>query len=75
MPVVGNQLCRVRVHLTGHRQPVVAETTHEVLRAAIDITAECVGRSIARTLDRKSERRRTPRLITESEFSTSGVTV
>jgi len=53
-----DQRCQIRVKLIGDRNLVVAENTHEALRAAIDIAADCIGRSVTRTLDRKRTRRR-----------------
>lgn len=53
-----DQMCRVRVQLIGQRRPIVAETTHEALRAAIDVSADCVGRSVARALDKKNDIKR-----------------
>lgn len=53
-----DQMCRIRVQLVGQRKPIVAETTHEALRAAIDVAADCAGRSVARALDRKSDIKR-----------------
>jgi putative sigma-54 modulation protein len=54
-----DQLCRIRVLLVGQRQPVVAESTLETLRAAIDVSSDCVGRAVARALDRRNAKRRT----------------
>ncbi len=53
-----DQLCRILVSLQGERKPVIAEMTHDQLKAAIDLAAECAGRSVARTLDRRTKVRR-----------------
>jgi ribosome-associated translation inhibitor RaiA len=49
-----DQLCRILVSLRGERKPVIAEQTHDQLRAAIDLAAECAGRSVSRTIDRRT---------------------
>ncbi len=49
--------CRVRVKLTGQKNPVIAEVIDLEIRAAIDMAAERVGRAVARQLDRRTPRR------------------
>ena len=56
-----DKLCRIRVHLTGDRNPLIAETIEGEVAAAIDIAADSISRQIARRLDRRTTGRRTAR--------------
>lgn len=52
-----DKLCRMRVRLIGQRSPIIAEVVDLETRVAVDLTAERVGRAVARNLDRLSNRR------------------
>ena len=58
-----DQLCRIRISLQGERNPIIAESKHEHLNAAIDMTADCIGRSVARALDKRHRSRRVPLIL------------
>jgi len=58
-----DKLCRIRVHLTGDRNPLIAETVEAEVGAAIDIAADSISRQIARRLDRRTAGRRTARAV------------
>jgi len=49
--------CRIRVMLSRISTPALAEVVDHEIRAAIDIAANRVGRSVARQLDRRQGRR------------------
>ena len=52
-----DKLCRIRVKLTGERNPVIAEVVDTEIRAAVDVAADRTGRAVARQLDRRKSRR------------------
>lgn len=52
-----DKLCRMRVRLVGQRSPIIAEVVDLETRVAVDLTAERIGRAVARNLDRLSDRR------------------
>lgn len=58
-----DQVCRIRVSLQGERNPIIAESKHEHMKAAIDMAAECAGRSVARALDKRQRSRRVPLVL------------
>lgn len=47
--------CRFIVKVRREPDPVVAETTHQDIRAAIDLTSSRIARSVARALDRRRQ--------------------
>lgn len=49
-----DKLCRMRVTLKRQAKPVVADVLHEDLRSSIDLTADRLGRAVARAVDRQS---------------------
>lgn len=49
--------CRIRVDLNWQSSPVFAEILHEDLRTSIDLTADRLGRAVARAVDRQSGQR------------------
>ncbi|MCR9197550.1 MAG: HPF/RaiA family ribosome-associated protein [Planctomycetaceae bacterium] len=53
-----DKLCRIRVHLVGDRQPLIAETTQAEVSVSIDVAADNISRQIAKRLDRRTESRR-----------------
>lgn len=60
-----DKLCRIRIHMTGDRSPLIAETIQAETNVAIDVAADNISRQIARRLDRRSERRRNGRTTME----------
>ncbi|MBL6707563.1 MAG: HPF/RaiA family ribosome-associated protein [Planctomycetaceae bacterium] len=49
-----DKLCRMRVKLNRQSKPVIADVLHEDLRTSIDLTADRLGRSVGRAVDRQS---------------------
>ena len=49
--------CRLRVDFKRQATPVLAEILHEDLRTSIDLTADRLGRAVARAVDRQSAQR------------------
>lgn len=49
-----DKLCLMRVGLKRQTKPVVADVLHEDLRTSIDLTADRLGRAVARAVDRQS---------------------
>lgn len=52
-----DQRCKLIVTLKRESEPVVCETTHSELRTAVDLSFGRASRSVARTLDRRADRR------------------
>lgn len=52
-----DQLCRIRVQLSGQKAPVIAEVADVEIRASVDVAADRIGRAVSRQLDRRTSRR------------------
>lgn len=58
-----DQQCKIRVNTTGEKSPILSTHTHEEIKAAIDLAFETASRAIAKSLDRRTKKQHTGKLV------------
>lgn len=58
-----DQQCKIRVNTLGQRSPILSTHTHEEIKAAIDMAFETASRAIAKSLDRRTKKQQTGKLV------------
>lgn len=58
-----DQQCKIRVNMLGERSPLLSTHTHEEIKAAIDLAFETASRTIAKSLDRRTKKQHSGKLV------------
>lgn len=58
-----DQQCRIRVNMVGEKSPLISSHTHEEIKAAIDMAFETASRAVAKSLDRRTKKQHSGKLV------------
>lgn len=58
-----DQHCKIRMTMNGEKTPLVCNSTQEEIKASIDTAFETASRAVAKSLDRRTKRQHSGKLV------------